>query len=74
LDDFVLVADSGLINRKNIEFLESQGYQYIVEARIKNKSKLIKQRILSQEKVVDVFHLKEKVKLGLIIRYSGKRA
>lgn len=35
LDDFVLVADSGLINRKNIDFLKAQGYKYIIGARIK---------------------------------------
>src|SRR5690606_5334360 len=74
LDDFVLVADSGLMNRKNIELLESQGYQYIVGARIKNESKPIKQWILSQEKVEDVFHVKEKGQSRLIIGYSGKRA
>lgn len=74
LDDFVLVADSGLMNRKNLELLEDQGYHYIIGARIKNESKSMKQWILSQTKKEDVFHVKEKGKSRLIIGYSGKRA
>ncbi|PIV50929.1 MAG: transposase, partial [Flavobacteriaceae bacterium CG02_land_8_20_14_3_00_34_13] len=74
LDDFVLVADSGLMGRKNLELLEAQGYRYIVGARIKNESKSIKQWILSQSKREGLFHVKQKVKSRLIIGYSGKRA
>lgn len=74
LDDFVLVADSGLMSRKNIELLESQGFQYIIGARIKNESASIKQWILSQEKIERVFYEKEKGKNRLIIGYSSKRA
>lgn len=74
LDDFVLVADSGLMSRKNLELLEAQGYRYIVGARIKNESKSIKQWILSQTKKEGVFHVKQKEKSRLIIGYSGKRA
>ena len=74
LDDFVLVADSGLMSRKNLELLEAQGYRYIVGARIKNESKSIKQWILSQTKQEGVFHVKQKEKSRLIIGYSDKRA
>jgi transposase len=38
LEEFVIVADSGLMNRKNIALLESGGYKYIIGARIKNES------------------------------------
>ena len=32
LDDFVVVADSGLMNKTNISLLESYGYNYILGA------------------------------------------
>lgn len=35
-DDFVVVADSGLMNKKDLKLLRDAGYQYIVGARIKN--------------------------------------
>ena len=48
--DFVGVADSGLMNNSNIADLESQGYKYIIGAKIKNESAEIKRWILSQPK------------------------
>ena len=42
-----MVADSGLLNTDNIAYLESEGYTYILGARIKNESNLLKQQILS---------------------------
>ena len=50
IDDFVVVADSGLMNNPNIAELESQGYKYIIGAKIKNESAEIKRWILSQPK------------------------
>jgi hypothetical protein len=50
LDGFVVVADSGLMNKTNIQLLESGGYKYIIGARIKNESEEIKRWILSLEK------------------------
>ncbi len=50
LEDFIVVADSGLMNNTNINELESMGYQYIIGARIKNESGEIKEWILSQPK------------------------
>ena len=38
LEDFVVVADSGLMNSTNIALLESGGYKYIIGARIKNEN------------------------------------
>ena len=35
LSDFVIVVDSGLMNKSNIMLLESTGYKYIIGARIK---------------------------------------
>ncbi|MEO8852656.1 MAG: IS1634 family transposase [Ginsengibacter sp.] len=73
-DDFVVVADSGLMNKTNIELLESGGYQYIIGARIKGESEKIKKWVLSLEHQDDVFHETRKGNARLIIGYSEKRA
>jgi transposase len=75
LDDFVVVADSGLISQKNIELLESGGYQYIIGARIKNESKEIQQWILSLEKRDGCFYELGKLPHSrLVVGYSQSRA
>ena len=75
LDDFVVVADSGLISQKNIALLESGGYQYIIGARIKNESDQVKQWILSLEKRDGCFNELGKLpKMRLIVGYSHSRA
>jgi len=74
LKDFVIVADSGLINKKNLDLLQSGGYKYIIGARIKNETDEIKQWILSQEKKDGVFHETNKGDSRLIIGYTDKRA
>lgn len=51
LEDFIVVADSGLMNNDNIRELESNGYKYIIGAKIKNESRRIKEWILGQPKV-----------------------
>ena len=50
MKDFVVVADSGLMNKTNIALLESGNYKYIIGARIKNEGAEIKQWLLSLEK------------------------
>jgi len=71
----VVVADSGLLNLENIDFLESEGYTYILGARIKNEKRSIKQQILSldlkdgQNSVIDNGPTRK-----LIVSYSAKRA
>ena len=47
LDDFVVVADSGLMNEQNIADLERNDYKYIIGARIKTESKKVTEWILS---------------------------
>jgi transposase len=75
LEDFVVVADSGLMNSKNIALLESGGYKYIIGARIKNESEDTKSWILSLEKQEGIFHEKNKSEtIRLIVAYSIKRA
>ncbi|MDR2569408.1 MAG: IS1634 family transposase [Oscillospiraceae bacterium] len=75
LEDFVVVADSGLMNQKNIDLLESGGYKYIIGARIKSECEEIKQWILSLEKRDGCFYELGKLpKSRLIIGYSENRA
>ena len=47
LEDFVVVADSGLMNEQNIADLERHNYKYIIGARIKTESKRVTEWILS---------------------------
>lgn len=74
LDDFVVVADSGLMNKTNRELLDSAGYKYILGARIKNESEKVKQWIQSINKAEGVFNEQKIKDRRLIIGYSSKRA
>lgn len=74
LDDFVIVADSGLMSKSNIALLEKQGYKYIIGGRIKNESKKIKKWVLEQKKGKGLFHERDKDGKRLIVGYSEKRA
>ena len=74
LSDFVIVADSGLMTKTNLELLESQGYKYIIGARIKHETQEIKEWIFSLEKQTDVYYERKKGDSRLIVGYSEKRA
>ncbi len=75
LEDFVIVADSGLLNNRNIELLQAAGYKYIVGAKIRNESDRIKQWIISLPKTEGEYHEKAlKDNSRLIVGYSTKRA
>lgn len=74
LDDFVVVADSGLMNKSNLSLLESGGYKYIIGARIKNGTEDVKQWMLSLEKRDGEFNERKKDGVRLIIGYSENRA
>ena len=54
LEDVVVVADSGLMTKKNVKLLQSGKYKYILGARIRNEAKEVREWILSQEKVEGV--------------------
>jgi transposase len=74
-DDFVVVADSGLMNKTNIALLEQENYKYIIGARIKNETEEIKQWVLSLDKMDRGFYELGKLsKSRLIVSYSEKRA
>lgn len=42
----VVVADAGLLSRKNVEALVADGYEYILGARLKNENANVKRRVL----------------------------
>lgn len=46
----IVVADSGLLSKKNIELLKEEDYQYILGARIKNVSEKTKEEIIKKTK------------------------
>ena len=75
LEDFVIVADSGLMNQKNIELLESGSYKYIIGAKIKNESADIKSWILSLKKQNGTFYeIRKSGTCRLIVGYTENRA
>lgn len=74
LDDFVIVADSGLLNKRNLTLLEASGYKYILGGRIKSVSDKEKEWILSLERKEGVFHERTVNNHRIIIGYSEKRA
>jgi transposase len=74
LDDFVVVADSGLMSKSNVALLESGGYKYIIGARIKSEPEQVKSWIFSLEKQDNEFYELKKDNNRLIIGYSTKRA
>lgn len=74
-DDFVVVADSGLMNGRNIALLRQAGYKYVIGARIRNEAEDVKGWILSQQLANGEFaELVRKGDERLIIGYSQKRA
>lgn len=75
LTDFIVVADAGLLSRKNIALLKQAGYKFILGGRIKKESKLVQDWVLSLEK--DPYKLNETVINGgerIIVSYSEQRA
>lgn len=75
LENFVVVADSGLMNSKNVELLEKAGYRYILGARIRNESPSIKDWILSLPKGDgNVWEYEKENGQRLVVSYSEERA
>lgn len=71
----IVVADAGMLSDDNTKMLEANGYKYILGARIKNESLIIKQTIL-ELKLGDGEWAEIAKPDGkrLIITYSSKRA
>ena len=75
ISDFVVVADSGLMNAKNVALLEAAGYKYIIGARIRSESPSVKERILSVERSDgNMEECRMSGSQRLIVSYSEARA
>lgn len=77
LDDFVVVADSGMMSEANVRDLEANGYRYIIGARIRNMAQEVTEWVLSGEKdpsEVRSIVLDETAHKRLLVSYSEERA
>jgi transposase len=71
----VIVADAGLLSTNNIKQLQENQYQFILGARIKNETTIVKNKIFAtslKDNEIAVIDKSENVKL--IVAYSDKRA
>jgi Transposase DDE domain len=74
-DELIVVADAGLLSKKNIDALKQKNYQYIIGARIKNESSIVTTQILDLK--LSDNESSEIIKANsdkLIISYKEKRA
>lgn len=70
----IVIADAGLLSWENIEALVSDGYEYILGARIKNEKETVKQRILSLNlREGQVASIKTDDDLRIVVSYTEKR-
>lgn len=74
LDQLIIIADSGLLSKSNVEELQSKGYEFILGARIKSESERIKKKVLSLSLQNGESEIIKKDDLKLIITYSDSRA
>ena len=75
LDRPIVIADAGLLSKKNINMLQANGYKYIIGARIKNESQRIKNRILEEQwQDGHSISLKKGKHQRIVVSYSDKRA
>lgn len=74
LDKLVVIADSGLLSKQNIEQLQSQGYEFILGARIKNELAHVQEQILSLRlENGESATIEKSPGIRLIISYSAAR-
>ncbi len=74
LGKLVVIADSGLLSKQNMEQLQSQGYEFILGARIKNEPAHIHEQILSLRLENGESAAIEKPEgIRLVISYSAAR-
>lgn len=71
-----LVADSGMLNNVNLENLESEGFDYIVCARLKSFNKTVQNMIISNKQAVedDCFYNINLDNRRLVVSYRQNRA
>jgi len=73
-EKLTVVADAGLLSRKNINELIAKGYEFILGARIKNEKESVKSDILELNLENGQSKLIQRDELKLIITYSEERA
>jgi len=72
-----IIADSGLLSTNNVNSLSDMQYEFILGARIKNETDVIKQKILEKSKDLkdkENFIIHKSKNLRLIVSYSIQRA
>ena len=75
LKELVVIADAGLMSNDNITELQRKNYQYIIGARIKNETKVIRKQILSTPlNNGDSVAIVKDENSRIIISYSDARA
>ncbi len=75
LQDLIIIADAGLLSNDNVKELQQKKYQYILGARIKNESKVLKDKILAMSlSDGESLAIEKDTDQRLIVSYSSKRA
>lgn len=75
LDNIVIVADAGLLSNENISAIIELDYQFILGARIKNESKILQNKILSNQwKNGQTNSFTKQNQTKLIVSYADARA
>nr|WP_280752526.1 MULTISPECIES: IS1634 family transposase [unclassified Parabacteroides] len=75
LDEFIVVADSGLMNNANIEELERLEYKYIIGAKLKTEKASVRQYIHAQPKIDrQMFEIDKGKGRRLLVGYTDDRA
>lgn len=75
LGKLVVIADSGLLSKQNIEQLQSQGHEFILGARIKNEPALIQEQILALRlENGESATIEKSEDIRLVISYSAARS
>jgi transposase len=74
LKQLVIIADSGLLSKSNIDELQTKGYEFVLGARIKNETTEIKKKILALSLENGQSEIIKKGDLRLVIAYSDDRA
>ena len=73
-EKLTVIADAGLLSKRNVEELSQKGYEFILGARIKNEKEVIKKAILKLRLKNGESRIISKEGLRLVITYSEDRA
>ena len=74
IEKLTIIADSGLLSQSNIDELQTNNYEFILGARIKNQKYTVQQKILNLQLKNGESQLIQTNDLNLIVSYSDDRA